>query len=415
MPYILYKTNGDTLTTIDDASIDNVTSLTLVGKNYAGYGQIINENFVKVLENFSNSTPPVRPLTGQIWFNSDSKTLNYSHNGSGFKGLANIFVQKSAPAFSDLAEGDLWWDKTTLQLKVFDGSTYSVIGPLSGSSAKAYWNSTVVETNLYTETPLLTANLDSNIVSVVSYREFTPSDPSELYSSNIFSVKPGITLPGTNSNGSSEAAGFYFWGSAGHSLYSNTSTYSIQAGTSTYAATAMTSKVQNRDAADATYYVSFVSTTTGTVSLLSSSKISYNPHTEVLDVTATSAFYADLAEKYEADNVYDEGTVLVIGGKKEVTISNIQGDTRVIGIVSKNPAYRMNSDAGPDSTHPYIALKGRVPCKVSGVIRKGDLLVNSMYAGYACAKLSVDSCNAVIGKALEDFSGGLGMIEVLVV
>lgn len=415
MPYILYKTNGDTLTTVDDASLDSVTSLTLVGKNYAGYGQLINENFVKLTENFANTTPPNNPLTGQLWFNSDKKTLNYSHNGAAFKGLANIFVQKSPPTFSELTEGDLWWDKTTLQLKVFDGSTYSVIGPMSASSAKAYWNSTVVETDLYAETPLLTANLDSNIVSVVSYRGFTPADPSELYSSNINEVKPGITLPGTNSNGSSESAGFYFWGSAGHSLYSNTSTYSISAGTSTYATTSIFSRVQTRDTNNTDYYVSFVSTTTGNVSVLSSSKITYNPYTEVLDVTATSAFYADLAEKYEADAVYDAGTVLVIGGEKEVTVSNIQGDTRVIGIVSKNPAYRMNSDAGPDTTHPYIALKGRVPCKVTGLVRKGDLLVTSIYAGYACAKTAEDSCNAVIGKALENFNGGLGVIEVLVV
>ena len=415
MPYILYKTNGDTLTTVDDASLDSVTSLTLVGKNYAGYGKIINENFVKLTENFANSTSPKNPLAGQLWFNSDKKTLNFSHNGSDFKGLANIFVQKATPAFSALSEGDLWWDKSTLQLKVFDGSTYSVIGPMSASSAKAYWNSTVVETDAYAETPLLTANLDSNIVSVVSYRGFVPTDPSELYSSNVTEVRPGITLPGTDSKGSSEGAGFYFWGSAGHSLYSNTSTYSISAGTSTYATTSIFSRVQSRDTSNANYYVSFVSTTTGNVSVLSSSKMTYNPYTEVLDVTATSAFYADLAERYEADAVYDAGTVLVIGGDKEVTVSNIRSDTRVIGIVSKDPAYRMNSDAGPDSTHPYIALKGRVPCKVTGTVKKGDLLVTSIYAGYACSKSKNDDPNAVIGKALENFDGGLGVIEVLVV
>jgi hypothetical protein len=83
--------------------------------------------------------------------------------------------------------------------------------------------------------------------------------------------------------------------------------------------------------------------------------------------------------------------------------------------VSKNPAYMMNSDAGTDETHPYIALKGRVPCRVQGRIEKGDLLVTSFHPGYATAWAEGDSPNAVIGKALSGQEKGYGIIEVLVV
>ena len=105
-----------------------------------------------------------------------------------------------------------------------------------------------------------------------------------------------------------------------------------------------------------------------------------------------------------------------MGGDFEVTISTEGFDTRVAGIVSTNPAFKLNSDAGTDETHPYIALKGRVPCKVVGPIKKGDILVTSRHPGYACAAdltLSVHPA-AIIGKALEELSEGFGVIEVKV-
>jgi hypothetical protein len=125
--------------------------------------------------------------------------------------------------------------------------------------------------------------------------------------------------------------------------------------------------------------------------------------------------YADIAERYEADAVYEPGTVLMHGGAKEVTLATIHATETVAGIVSTNPAYMMNSEAGNDETHPFIALKGRVPCKVIGPVRKGELLVASgLKHGYATARQLGDDPHAVIGKALENFSGPLGVIEVKV-
>ena len=126
---------------------------------------------------------------------------------------------------------------------------------------------------------------------------------------------------------------------------------------------------------------------------------------------ATSAQYADLAEKYTADAEYTPGTVLVFGGTAEVTVNAVAGDTKVAGVVSTNPSYTMNS--GLESEHvATVALTGRVPTMVIGPVRKGDLMVA---AGLGRAQSSVDpKVGSVIGKALEDFDGAEGTIEVVV-
>ena len=137
-----------------------------------------------------------------------------------------------------------------------------------------------------------------------------------------------------------------------------------------------------------------------------------NIHADVATLTATTARYADLAERYESDAQYDAGTVVIFGGDKEISMSNGEYDHRVAGVISSAPAYMMNSEAGDDATHPYVALTGRVPCKVTGAIKKGDLLCTSPMAGHAMAGEA--KCGHMIGKALEDFDGEAGVIEVLV-
>ena len=125
---------------------------------------------------------------------------------------------------------------------------------------------------------------------------------------------------------------------------------------------------------------------------------------------ATSAQYADLAEKYEADADYDEGTVVMFGGDKEVTKCDEEGCTAVAGIISTSPAYSMNDSLEADHV-AIVALVGRVPCKVTGSIKKGDIIIS---AGDGKGKASDDpKIGAVIGKALED-SEGEGVIEVVV-
>ena len=126
---------------------------------------------------------------------------------------------------------------------------------------------------------------------------------------------------------------------------------------------------------------------------------------------ASQATYADLAEKYTADDNYEPGTVLDFGGVNEVTISNTDMSQKIAGIVSTNPGYLMNAELESEFAID-LALTGRVPCKVQGTVRKGDMMVS---AGNGYARAEDDpKLGSVIGKALEDFDGDIGVIEVVV-
>lgn len=126
---------------------------------------------------------------------------------------------------------------------------------------------------------------------------------------------------------------------------------------------------------------------------------------------ATSAQYADLAEYYVADYNYEPGTVVKFGGNFEITLSDKDSEPEVAGIISTCPAYAMNTGVQGEYT-AAVALQGRVPCKVQGPVRKGQMMV-SAGNGYARAELQ-PAIGTVIGKALENFDGNLGIIEVVV-
>ena len=130
-----------------------------------------------------------------------------------------------------------------------------------------------------------------------------------------------------------------------------------------------------------------------------------------LFATATKALYADLAESYSADAAYPPGTVVSFGGDKEVTLSSVDSDRKVAGIITTAPSYHMN--AGLESTYvAVIALQGRVPASVTGTVRKGDMMVS---AGNGVARADEDPrTGTIIGKALEDFDGESGVIEIAV-
>jgi len=177
-------------------------------------------------------------------------------------------------------------------------------------------------------------------------------------------------------------------------------------GTVTQASVADTVKTIDADGDNAAYFVTFVNSqdsSTTANSLKVDGGISYNPSTNVLSTTASAAQYADLAERYEADEIMEPGDVVKIGGDKEITKTTAQGDQEVFGVISSTPAYSMNKDAGTDQTHPNVALTGRVPCKVKGAVNKGDRLISSDEPGIAQAvnTLGDTSIYAVIGRSLE--------------
>lgn len=128
-------------------------------------------------------------------------------------------------------------------------------------------------------------------------------------------------------------------------------------------------------------------------------------------VKSTSAQYADLAERYVSDNYYHPGTVLDFGGEYEVTQSAVDMSTKLAGVVSTNPAYLMN-DALSAEHVVTVALYGRVPCRVQGEVKKGDMMVS---AGNGRARAEANpAMGSVIGKSLQDWTGGEGVIEVVV-
>ena len=132
-----------------------------------------------------------------------------------------------------------------------------------------------------------------------------------------------------------------------------------------------------------------------------------------ITATATQAQYADLAEKYEADADYEPGTVLVIGGEKEVTVTDEAGSYKVVGVVSTDPAYLMNSQANGVA----VALRGRVPCKVIGNVNKGDVLIASDTPGHAMVGASAHTLSPlqIVGRALETKTDAQpGIIEIIV-
>ena len=126
---------------------------------------------------------------------------------------------------------------------------------------------------------------------------------------------------------------------------------------------------------------------------------------------ATTALYADLAEVYEADADYPSGTVVVFGGDKEVTLSRQSGDPRVAGVISDKPSYLMNNGLTADH-RAIVALTGRVPTLVHGPVVKGDMMI-SAGNGYAQA-CTTPAMGTVLGKALENFNGKNGRIEIVV-
>jgi hypothetical protein len=134
-----------------------------------------------------------------------------------------------------------------------------------------------------------------------------------------------------------------------------------------------------------------------------------------LFATATKALYADLAEMYTADKVYEPGTVVEFGGEFEVTASANSHTPTVAGVVSTNPSYLMNATLHGDNVVP-VALTGRVPCQVIGTIRKGDRLVASDITGVAAPlDMSLYQPGCIIGKALQNYdSTEVGTIEVAV-
>jgi len=570
MSYTITTTSGTTIATVADGTVNNSnTSLTLIGKNYAGYGVFLNENFVKLLENFSYGTPPATPLTGQIWYDTSVGVLKV-YTGSNWKAISSSASGATSPVNPVI--GDLWWDSTNSQLKVWSGTTWVIIGPSYTSTSGT--SGALVETILDTSSVshvIVKFYISNTVVGILSKDAvFTPQTSIAGFST----IKPGFNLVST-----SAITGSQFSGDASNALSlqgitanqllrsdQNTSTsYNITAGGLTigsdlsissvsasevgivnttlnkdlnlyvnaggvqtraigifgsnaavflngaslsvagnarvtgaltaasnltvsgtatfnqtvtvggailpnstnsidlgsnsakfaniYAANFVGAVVsttpvsvpsitktgtdgtgdigQSNNRFNTVYANNFVgnlttnapasvpsitkSGTDGTGDIGTSSNRFGNVWAVTFRGTSITAQYADLAERFAADQSYTPGTVVALGGAKEITAVADDLSEDVFGVISKSAAFLMNGGAGDDVTHPAVAVSGRVPVRVIGRVKKGDRLVAAGNGLARSARRDEMTAFNVIGRSLENKEkDGEGVVEAIV-
>ena len=504
MPYIINKYSGTQIAVVADGTIDNTTDLKLIGKNYAGYGEVQNENFLFLLENFANTNPPPRPISGQIWYDSSSSKLKF-YDGNKFRTTGGAEIGTTQP--TGLTVGDFWFDTANNQLYAYNGNQqnpFTLIGPqgIAGAGVTQMRSRTVKAAGTSNTYPIIEAVVDGDTVFIisptsnpVSFSLDTSINPIDGF--NDQKINQGITLCYTPGPGQANAgitsSSHRFWGTASNSLLLNgksdadfisslnaqfstlvrfsdagftvgdtpklrvfntsSTTPTIQNqlndtilfqtttnGITTYPLTLKGSNllpggtspnyysdnVNDIGSTGARFRTVYAATFEGAATKADSLSVggtyrtasqSAGPSTIVARTTndetinginitagavkatyfvgtATSANYADLAEKYLADAEYEPGTVVMVGGEKEVTAGQV--GARALGAVSTNPAFMMNQELEGGT---FIALKGRVPVKVTGMVQKGQRLV----AGpNGTAQAAFGNSSDVFAIALED-------------
>jgi hypothetical protein len=209
MPYVIKKNDGNIVATVTDGTVDtSSTSLTLIGKNYKGIGEIYNTNLVYLLESFANSSPPNNQIKGQLWFNTSSSKLNV-YDGSSWRPVGSPFVSNSRP--SNLVQGDLWIDSGSQQLKFYDGANLITAGPeYTASQGKTGW---VVEEIIDTRgnTKIVGSMYVANIrMAILNTVEFVPLLPIDGFTTGILPLKAGLSfsfsVPSNNINAPAQSA-----------------------------------------------------------------------------------------------------------------------------------------------------------------------------------------------------------------
>jgi hypothetical protein len=474
MAYTVTKTAGTVVTTVADGTVNTTsTSLTLIGKNYAGYGIFLNENYVQLLENFSNTTPPTAPLTGQLWYDNVNDILKiYNSDTNIWKPISSSITSATAPSAAISVTGDIWWDTTNAQLKVWSGSAWITIGPSYTSTAGTSGPITQTILDTLGASHVVTQFFISNSVIMILSKDssFTPQTAIPGFAT----ILPGLnlisasTLTGAQftgaTTGASTLGGFtasqflrsdvsqttnFAFGAAGGLTVGSDLVFDASSGTvAVVSETTLNKNIRfdvNQNGVTAQALLLTASTnsatfgnsvtvsgrlsvtgnitatapimpiTNNTVNIGSAGNRFANIHATFLVGTSVTAQYADLAERFAADAPMLPGTVVELGGAREITQAVQELSEAVFGVISTQAGFLMNGDAGDNNTHPAIAVNGRVPVRVVGTVRKGDRLVSAGMGLARAAKRTEITAFNVIGRSLEDKTTvGEGTIEAIV-
>lgn len=403
MAYTIVKSDGTVLTTVPDGTINTTsTSIGLPGRNYAGYGQTLDTNFVHQLENFADTTPPANPIRGQLWYNTNNSTLYVCPTDGEANALAWLALTSTSSG------GTTTFGAVTVTGNV-QANNLSATNNITGNAASLNYLTVSANANI-ADANITTANIGTLYTTAIT----TGANTTAGSITGTWTANGGLSGNAviiTNGNifiGNSAGANLYGIRTDRY-MYANgdpisfAGTYSnsnVASYLPTYNGNVLTVQTQ------ATVITTGANTTPGTMTgnwtLSAGSRL--------------NATYADLAERFAADDVYDPGTVVELGGEQEITAVQYELSEDVFGVISDTAGYLMNAGAGNDQTHPPVAMSGRVKVKVTGVVNKHQRLVS---AGNGIARAAEEGeANAfnTIGRALEHkTTTGVGTVEAIVI
>lgn len=423
MSYTITLTDGATLATIADGTLNTTAcTLALPGKNYAGYGIYLDENFVHLLENSSSSTAPGSPLIGQLWWDSTNKIMNV-WNGTVWKTISSATSSSTLPTSN--VTGDLWYDTANQQLNVYTGTGWLLVGPaFSAGQGTTGAIPTTVKDNSNVSHTILEFYVGGTLLGIMCQdtTAFTPSPAIAGFDT----IKPGFQLSSIN-------AAYVFQGLITNALQLNglSSTQFMRSDTAA-TTTGQLSTTSTQGLAvgpNNNFRVTTSGTTVAITNTQTNGNITFSTNiagnvTPVMTINGTTgtisgnqinANYADVAERFAADTELAPGTVVELGGAAEITKVVDDLSENVFGVISTRAAYLMNQGAGTDATHPPVAMTGRVPVRTIGQVRKGDRLVSAGDGLARAASTGEATAFNVIGRSLQDkASSGEGTVEAIV-
>ena len=191
MAYVINNTRGNTVTTITDGTVDNTTSLQLFGKSYSGFGEGLNENLVKLLENSASSSAPTAPQTGELWFDTSTNQIKV-YDGTSFKPTGGAKSQATAP--SSPSAGDIWHDTDDDQLYFYSGSAWILAGPVyTKGQTLSGWSIETINNSSGVSKVIASMFVGNTRVAILSKEAITPQTPITGFAT----IASGFTLNST--------------------------------------------------------------------------------------------------------------------------------------------------------------------------------------------------------------------------